>query len=284
MAITAKHKIRYPVAGDSAAALATYFANLANDVDSKLPHPSALPYFGKNYIASGAALTNPSGLNVAVSAGVANINGVTFDFVTSGNLLMAASATNRIWLTATFDVNGFLTGYTWVVRNDTFVPANSVMVGEVVTAAAAPTTMANVSTYRGVIAPGVEIARGERTTNTVAGAAATAIIGTLNPIVMDGVTPVEIEAYAGSFVQSVGGAGQYQEWFLHNDTSVAKMATLSGNSHIANYALPLGKTGMRVPVQVGARTFSHRVFSSSGTTTLNAAVDNPSWIRAFFSF
>lgn len=198
MATTSKLKLRYPVAGDPANALATYFANLANDVDNKLAH-RALPYFGKPYVESGGALSNGGGLNAAVAAGVACINGITFDFAPSGNILMTASTTNHLWLTASFDGNGFLTGYVFAKRTDTVVPANSVYLGQVIAAGASLTSV--VASFRGVIAPGKEIAFASRTTDVSSAVAGGGVLsaGLTIDVMGDGVTDIDFEAWGYTF-------------------------------------------------------------------------------------
>lgn len=199
---TTKHLFSKPVNTDHAR-LWEHIGNLADEVDNKVAMQS-LPWFGKNYITGdfgGGGITNPSGLNVAVATGRAMIQGVQFDFAASGNLLLPANSTSRIWLTATF-ANGRYTGHTWSTRTDVVVPADSVMVGEVVTGAAAPTLIQN--TFRGVIHPGRLI---QRVTSSVAATqfGANATIGSALDFCHDGVTPVEVRVdaprtYAGATV------------------------------------------------------------------------------------
>lgn len=270
MALTAKHKLRYPVPGDSAAALATYFANLANDVDNKLEQ-RGMPYFGKNYIHSGAALTNPLGHNVNVALGTANINGVTFDFAASGNLTMTASTTNRIWLVVTFDDNGFLTGYTWSVRTDAVVPANSVLVGEVVEGAAAPTTMT--PTFRGVIAPGGLVAEATQLTANSSGGGDKMSFS----MVGDGRTSIEL---------------LFKAWHISNSVAAnISVAVFDGpNGTGVGYYEQLASTGasvgenpnfMEVIVSpfVGLRTFYLNLGAGTGIPTLSAKPSAPANFR-----
>lgn len=264
---TAKNLIRYPQAAD-ALNLATDLANLANDIDGKLEQ-GALPFFGKPYISTGGALTNPSGHNVAVGAGIAMIGGITFSFAASGNLLMTASVTNRIWLTATVDGNGYITGYAWAVRTDTTVPANSVLVAEIVEGASAPTTM--YPTFRGVISPGSVMFEATQLTAAVTGNGDKMTIATVG----DGYTTMELchtswratSATAGGLVavtvkDGAGGTGNTY-WEQYNTVPTA------GDNRNLNFH------GVFVPPWVGLRTFYLYLNGSPGSPTLDAAATVP---------
>lgn len=194
---TTKNKL-YTPAGSDSLNLAADLATLTGDLDKRIPH-SGIPFAGKNYIYSGGTLTNPSGHNVAVAAGVAMINGQTIDFTASGSLLMSASTSNYIFLVGTLDGNGFVTGYTWQVNTTGAVPSNGVLVAQVVEGASAPTSM--LPTYRGIIMPGAQLAVATRTTDVSSAIAASGVVdaGLYLDIVGDGVTTYNFDSWGSAF-------------------------------------------------------------------------------------
>lgn len=264
---SSKQKI-YTPQGSDGINLASDLGSMIGDLDKRIAHLS-LPYFGKNYVYSGAGLSNPSGHNVAVALGVAMIGGQTFDFAASGNLTMTPSVSNRIWLTATIDGNGFITGYTWAVRTDTTVPSNSVLVADIIEGASAPTTMA--ATYRGVICPSAELGYGETTTSSGSGS----VSGTKFAIVGDGVTNFMLEGFSSHISSSSPANSNLEIWDVTNSVKLSQQLQGSSGTE-AGGVLPK----KRVSAFVGRREYELRASTNAGTPALAADPTFPIYLRA----
>lgn len=265
MALTTIRPMRYPEPGNTPN-VPRDMEWLARDVEARL-----FPWFGKPYVQSGGALTN-TGMAFRASAGIAVINGQAFAFDTSPDFTAAApDIANRLWLTQTLDANGRHTGHTWSVRTDAVVPANSVLVADVWTAAG-PTITGLYRTFRGVIMPGVEIARGVAN-SVMAGA------GNFLPleVVGDGHTPMHFQLSAYSMqAGSAGGTVQVatrnalNTSYLGSDTPTGFGGITHGHSAQANYQMPCSHDGF-VPPFVGRRLYQLNV-NAGGSVYADANV------------
>lgn len=232
---------------------------IAEDVELALVG-CKLPWFGKPYVESGAALTAPGGLLVAIAAGIACVNGWRFAFTTNAGLAVVASTTNHVWLTQTLDGNGRHSGFAWTVLQATAVPANSVYVGQVVTGAAGITTMD--ASFRGVIAPGgvrrsiPDIA----TQITVAGDALSF------DIVGDGVSPLSLTGWTYIAAQEAG-----------REAKILVRDGAGGAGVVYGYAVstsPASNNGYGVPILaplpawVGKRTLYYHLSANVGLPAL----------------
>lgn len=108
------------------------------------------PYRGVNYVKSGVVLTNGGGLNLNVATGVYVINGYVVTKDATESVLLAASATNHVFLQLTVDGSNNVNGTTWVTNTTGAAPAGqpAVKVGKAVTDATTITTIT--ATPRGI--------------------------------------------------------------------------------------------------------------------------------------
>lgn len=274
---TDKHKLRYPVNTDHAK-LFEWLEQLAKDVDNRVAH-RALPYHGKPYVESGGAVTKPGGLNVAIGAGVAMINGYSFAFAASGNLTLAASSSTRVWLTQTLDAAGFHVGHSWTLRTDATTPANSVLVAVVDSDATTATTA--LASFRGVIAPGKEIIAATATASSTG-------VGnklTLPNVVGDGHTRMKFEAFAlymtvtdttGVVQMRIQDSGGY----LGGSAAGNAGGAIDGTVTAAGVRIPVAINGIRIQY-AGYRTFTMNL---TGPTNCHVFADTnvPMYMRAIW--
>lgn len=275
MPTTLPNLLRYPASTDTPN-VPRDTQRIVEDVELALVG-AKLPWFGKPYIESGAALTAPGGLFLAVAAGVACINGWRFAFTATTTVPLVASTTNHVWLTQTLDGNGRHSGFLWTVLQTTAVPANSVYVGQVVTGAAGITT--NTASFRGVIAPGIQIAR---PTPVVANVTHVSPAGASTVITMDlvgdGVSKVDVEAMASAITANV--AATYMQLFFYDATLLAQLAESSGHAPGANYYLPIGRMGIQLPAWVGLKTVALKIFGTANTSSVIASAQAPATLEA----
>lgn len=267
MPTTTPSALRFPASTDTPN-VPRDIQNLAVDTEASLRRYAQYPFFGRPYILFGAGLTQPGGLNIVVAAGGAVINAWAFNFDASPSLPLTASATNHIWLVQTLDGNGRHAGHTWEVRTTQAVPANAVYVGEVVTGASG-ITLATPS-YRGVIAPGAEIAR--NTTASSMGAGDHIPIA----VVGDGVTPVRFSFDSYGMFNNTAGASTRVGTFQGSSFlgAVGGHGGLTiGMSHAAGAFTPCSHRGF-LPPFVGRRVFNLNVGAPNGGTPTIYADNN----------
>lgn len=275
---TTPNLLRYPVRADTPD-VPRDVQRLAEDTELALSNYAGLPFFGKPYIASGGAMSNPGGLFVAVAAGVAMINGWRFPFLASGNLALVASTTNHIWLKQTY-VGGRHTGYTWVVKQTTALEADGVYVGQVVTGGAAITTFD--ASYRGIIAPG-KIMSNLQLTAGASGIATGTVIATKD-MVGDGVTPLLAEFYTNAFANSSGAGVNYSLYLRVAGVNVGAADYHTSGANYQRVGHVVADSTLAAMTWVGKKTVDVQIVAGGGTSSFAAAAGIPAWLRARADF
>lgn len=236
-----------------------------------------MPYLDRPYVKSGAVLSNGGGLNLNVGTGHYMIDGRWVYKDATESVLLTASSTNRVWLQLVKDGSGNVTGTQWVVQTSASVPADAVLVGEVVTGAGTITTI--YTSFRGIITPGTLLGTGSAvTTATQTPGASTrgTAISTFD-FVGDGYTPLDLRAVIGSaWIATGSGGGGY----IISDGSGSGIPTAAGGTGVgvlgatfqslavAGERNPIAMEAPTYPAFVGRKTFGLYPYSSATSSII----------------
>jgi len=100
-----------------------------------------------NFVRNGFTTTDAGGLNAAVAAGTAFIDGFRVNVASSTTLALTASVTNHIFLNLSFDVDSLVDDVEYTVNTTGTFPASSLKIAEVTTDGAAVTGIAHKMQY-----------------------------------------------------------------------------------------------------------------------------------------